>query len=102
MRRLLLSAHCRSISRTSDGAGKDDAAAPVDIKEQSGAYEYVLDVPGLRARDLKVKLVPDRVLQDADLGRVSAVCRDGVLRVTVLKLPPPGPVEIPRTIDVMP
>uniref|UniRef100_R7VZV9 SHSP domain-containing protein n=1 Tax=Aegilops tauschii TaxID=37682 RepID=R7VZV9_AEGTA len=92
MRRLLLSAHCRSISRTSDGAGKDDAAAPVDIKEQSGAYEYVLDVPGLRARDLK----------DADLGRVSAVCRDGVLRVTVLKLPPPGPVEIPRTIDVMP
>uniref|UniRef100_A0ACD5V371 Uncharacterized protein n=1 Tax=Avena sativa TaxID=4498 RepID=A0ACD5V371_AVESA len=34
---------------------------------------------------------------DADLGSVSAVCRDGVLTVTIQKLPP---VVIPRTIEV--
>ena len=107
---------------------------PVDIKELPSAYYYVLDVPGLRAGDLTVELVPDGWLkvtgehreevetvgciyhrkdrpmgqmehsfslpQDVDLRRVSAVCRDGVLTVTIGKLPSPVLVDFPRTIEV--
>ncbi|VFQ89081.1 unnamed protein product [Cuscuta campestris] len=37
--------------------------------------------------------------ENADLEKISAVCQEGVLTVTVEKLPPPEPKK-PRTIDV--
>ncbi|VFQ89467.1 unnamed protein product [Cuscuta campestris] len=37
--------------------------------------------------------------ENANLEKISAVCQDGVLTVTVEKLPPPEPKK-PRTIDV--
>ncbi len=36
---------------------------------------------------------------DADLDAIKAACEDGVLTVTVPKLPPPEPVK-PKTIEV--
>jgi HSP20 family protein len=40
------------------------------------------------------------VLPDnADVDKVAAVCRDGVLTVTVEKLPPPEPKK-PKTIEI--
>jgi HSP20 family molecular chaperone IbpA len=39
---------------------------------------------------------------DADMGRVSAMCRDGLLTVTIQKLPsPPLPFGSPRNIQVL-
>ncbi|CAN6847524.1 unnamed protein product, partial [Brassica oleracea] len=37
--------------------------------------------------------------ENADLEKISAVCNDGVLKVTVEKLPPPEPKK-PKTIQV--
>ncbi|CAN8299388.1 unnamed protein product [Cochlearia groenlandica] len=37
--------------------------------------------------------------ENADLDKISAVCNDGVLKVTVEKLPPPQPKK-PKTIQV--
>ncbi|CAA0838039.1 17.6 kDa class II heat shock protein [Striga hermonthica] len=37
--------------------------------------------------------------ENADMEKISAVCRDGVLTVTVEKLPPPEPKK-PKTIEV--
>jgi len=37
--------------------------------------------------------------ENADGDKVSAVCQDGVLTVTVPKLPPPEPKK-PKTIEV--
>ena len=37
--------------------------------------------------------------ENADLDKISAVCHDGVLKVTVQKLPPPEPKK-PKTIQV--
>ncbi|KAL1552321.1 17.3 kDa class II heat shock protein-like [Salvia divinorum] len=37
--------------------------------------------------------------ENADTDKISAVCQDGVLTVTVAKLPPPEPKK-PRTIEV--
>ncbi|XP_057799867.1 17.3 kDa class II heat shock protein-like [Salvia miltiorrhiza] len=37
--------------------------------------------------------------ENADVDAISAVCRDGVLTVTVRKLPPPEPKK-PKTIEV--
>ncbi|EOA21728.1 hypothetical protein CARUB_v10002171mg [Capsella rubella] len=37
--------------------------------------------------------------ENADLEKISAVCNDGVLKVTVQKLPPPEPKK-PKTIQV--
>ena len=37
--------------------------------------------------------------ENADLEKISAVCHDGVLKVTVQKLPPPEPKK-PKTIQV--
>ncbi|CAD6233089.1 unnamed protein product [Miscanthus lutarioriparius] len=39
------------------------------------------------------------LLDNADMDKISAVCRDGVLTVTVEKLPPPEPKK-PKTIEV--
>ncbi|KAL6838742.1 hypothetical protein ACP4OV_031456 [Aristida adscensionis] len=37
--------------------------------------------------------------ENADMDKIAAVCRDGVLTVTVEKLPPPEPKK-PKTIEV--
>ncbi|CAH9144670.1 unnamed protein product [Cuscuta epithymum] len=37
--------------------------------------------------------------ENADLGKITAVCHDGVLSVTVEKVPPPEPKK-PRSIEV--
>ncbi|PIA27759.1 hypothetical protein AQUCO_07600133v1 [Aquilegia coerulea] len=37
--------------------------------------------------------------ENADIEKISAVCQDGVLHVTVEKIPPPEPKK-PRTIEV--
>uniref|UniRef100_N1QY24 Uncharacterized protein n=1 Tax=Aegilops tauschii TaxID=37682 RepID=N1QY24_AEGTA len=39
--------------------------------------------------------------ENADMEKISAACRDGVLTVTVEKLPPPEPKK-PKTIQVAP
>jgi HSP20 family molecular chaperone IbpA len=114
-RRLLFPAHHRAFSTTRYFYYY--RKADVDIKELPDAYSYVVDVPGIRAGDLTVNMVPGRWLTiivarreetvasaicsyhlkqrpmgklhlsfgltgDADLGSVSAVCRDSVLTVT--------------------
>jgi HSP20 family protein len=82
------------------------AATPADVKELPGAYAFVVDMPGLGSGDIKVQVEDERVLvisgerrRNADMEKISAVCRDGVLTVSVEKLPPPEPKK-PKTIQV--
>ncbi|XP_037411812.1 17.5 kDa class II heat shock protein-like [Triticum dicoccoides] len=82
-----------------------------DIKVQV-EDERVLVISGERRREEKEdakylrmerrmgKLMRKFVLpENADMEKVSAVCRDGVLTVSVEKLPPPEPKK-PKTIQV--
>ncbi|KAM3347441.1 hypothetical protein ACQJBY_021407 [Aegilops geniculata] len=82
-----------------------------DIKVQV-EDERVLVISGERRREEKEdarylrmerrmgKLMRKFVLpENADMEKISAVCRDGVLTVTVDKLPPPEPKK-PKTIQV--
>ncbi|KAF7021448.1 hypothetical protein CFC21_034399 [Triticum aestivum] len=58
------------------------------------------DARYLRMERRMGKLMRKFVLPDnADMEKVSAVCRDGVLTVSVQKLPPPEPKK-PKTIQV--
>ncbi|XP_073130557.1 17.3 kDa class II heat shock protein-like [Henckelia pumila] len=109
------------------------AATPADIKEYPKAYEFVIDMPGLKSGDIKVQVEDGNVLlisgerkreqekegqkyvrmerrvgkfmrkfvlpENANTEAIKAVCHDGVLTVTVEKLPPPEPKK-PRTIEV--
>uniref|UniRef100_A0A7N1A6F0 SHSP domain-containing protein n=1 Tax=Kalanchoe fedtschenkoi TaxID=63787 RepID=A0A7N1A6F0_KALFE len=108
------------------------AATPADIKEEAGAYVFVIDMPGVKSGDMKVEVEDENVLviagerkreeeegakyvrmerrvgkfmrkfqlpENANVDKISAVCKDGVLTVTVEKLPPPEPKK-PKTIDV--
>ncbi|PKU61668.1 17.0 kDa class II heat shock protein [Dendrobium catenatum] len=101
------------------------ASTPADVKELPSAYEFVLDVPGLKYSDINVEIKDENLLvitgerlrndeKDEEEGKylrierrmgkfmrkftlpdnvnvevISAVCREGVLTVTVEKLPPP-------------
>ncbi|KAK8958154.1 17.9 kDa class II heat shock protein [Platanthera guangdongensis] len=97
------------------------AFTPADVKELPSAYEFVLDMPGVKSGEIKVQVEEDNLLviigerrrddekekeggkfslpDNANLETISAVCRDGVLTVTVEKLPPPEPKK-PKTIEV--
>lgn len=118
------------------------ARTPCDIKELPNAYQFVVDMPGVRPSEVKVQLEDDNVLvvsgerrrekaeegkegekkdegvkylrmerrmgkfmrkfvlpENANTENISAVCQDGVLTVTVEKLPPPEPKK-PKTIEV--
>ncbi|TMW85455.1 hypothetical protein EJD97_023121 [Solanum chilense] len=91
------------------------AATPVDVKEYPDSYVFVVDMPGLKSRDIKVQVEEDNVLlisgerkreeekevcqRNANTDAISAVSQDGVLTVTVQKLPPPEPKK-PKTIQV--
>ncbi|KAL8152308.1 hypothetical protein V2J09_010068 [Rumex salicifolius] len=113
------------------------ASTPADVKELPNSYQFIIDMPGLGAGDIKVEVEDDNVLvisgerkrnedqdqqketkylrmerrmgkfmrkfalpENANTGSgISAVCKDGVLTVTVEKLPPPEPKK-PKTIQV--
>ena len=111
------------------------ASTPVDVKELPSAYEFVLDMPGVKSGEIKVQVEDGNTLtitgerhrdeedkegggkylrlerrvgkfmrkfslpDNANLEDINAVCRDGVLTVTVKKLPPPQPKK-PKTIEV--
>ncbi|KAM0886832.1 hypothetical protein ACQ4PT_029447 [Festuca glaucescens] len=58
------------------------------------------DAKYLRMERRMGKLMRKFVLpENADMEKISAVCRDGVLTVSVEKLPPPEPKK-PKTIQV--
>ncbi|PKA63347.1 17.9 kDa class II heat shock protein [Apostasia shenzhenica] len=110
------------------------ASTPADVKELPSAYEFVIDMPGVKSGEIKVQLEDDSTIvisgerrrdeekekdgkylrmerrlgkfmrkfslpENANHEAISAVCRDGVLIVTVQKLPPPEPKK-PKTIEV--
>ncbi|GFP99558.1 17.9 kDa class ii heat shock protein [Phtheirospermum japonicum] len=97
------------------------AATPADVKEYPNSYVFVIDMPGLKSGDIGErkreeekdqgakyvrmerrigKFMRKFVLpENADTNKIAAVCQDGVLTVTVEKLPPPEPKK-PRTIEV--
>ncbi|KAI3954796.1 hypothetical protein MKW98_002902 [Papaver atlanticum] len=110
------------------------AATPADIKEYPDSYVFVLDMPGLKSEEIKVRVEENNVLvvtgmrqredekekevkyarmerrigkfirkfilpKNANIDAISAVCVDGVLTITVHKLPPPQPKK-PRTFQV--
>lgn len=112
-------------------------ATPADIIEYPNAYQFVVDMPGLKADQMKVQIEDGNVLvvsgerkrekekhekdqgveylrmerrlgkflkkfalfDNANRDAISAVYQDGVLTVTVEKLPPPEPKK-PKTIEV--
>ncbi|XP_021738934.1 17.6 kDa class II heat shock protein-like [Chenopodium quinoa] len=112
------------------------ARTPADIKDLPNAYQYIVDMPGVKPSEVTVQLEDDNVLvvsgerrrdkekdekegvkyvkmerrigkfmrkfelpENANLEKISAVCQDGVLTVTVEKVPPPKP-KVPKTIEV--
>ncbi|KAF2304297.1 hypothetical protein GH714_029586 [Hevea brasiliensis] len=60
------------------------ASTPADVKEYPNSFVFIIDMPGLKSGDIKVQVEDDK---------------DGVLTVTVDKLPPPEPKK-PKTIEV--
>ncbi|XXG42919.1 hypothetical protein AAC387_Pa01g3072 [Persea americana] len=105
-------------TRTYVRDAKAMASTPADVKECPNSYVFIIDMPGLKSGDIKVqveekegskyvrmerrvgKFMRKFVLpENADTEKISAVCRDGVLTVTVDKLPPPEPKK-PKTIEV--
>jgi len=127
----LLNAPTRSYVRDT----KAMASTPVDVKEYPNSYVFIIDMPGLKSNDIKVKIEDENVLNisgerkrnekeeetevkyirmerrvgkfmrkftlpaDCNVEAISAACQDGVLTVTVPKLPPPEPKK-PKTIEV--
>ncbi|OIS96273.1 PREDICTED: 18.8 kDa class II heat shock protein-like [Nicotiana attenuata] len=112
------------------------AATPADVKEYPNCYIFIVDMPGIKANEIKVQVEDENVLvvsgdrkkdkekdekegvkylrmerrvgkfmrkfvlpENANINTISAVCQDGVLRVTVEKLPPPEPKK-PKTVEV--
>lgn len=108
------------------------ASTPVDVKEYPNSYVFIIDMPGLNNKDIKVQVEDENILtisgerkreeeqdvkyirmerrvgkfmrkftlpDDSNMEAISATCHDGVLSVTVPKLPPPEPKK-PKTIEV--
>ncbi|KAI5669650.1 hypothetical protein M9H77_19503 [Catharanthus roseus] len=108
------------------------ASTPADVKEYPNYYTFIVDMPGIKANEIKVQIEDDNVLvisgerkrekedgvtylrmerrigklmrkfslpENANVDAISAVCQDGVLTVTVQKLPPPE-AKKPKTIEV--
>uniref|UniRef100_A0A7N0V236 SHSP domain-containing protein n=1 Tax=Kalanchoe fedtschenkoi TaxID=63787 RepID=A0A7N0V236_KALFE len=92
-----------------------------DIIENPKSYVFIIDMPGLKSGDIKVQVENENVLEEgvkyvrmerwgkfmrkftlqenANTDGITAVVQDGVLTVTVEKLPPPEPKK-PKTIEV--
>ncbi|KAH7574427.1 hypothetical protein JRO89_XS03G0294700 [Xanthoceras sorbifolium] len=114
------------------------AATPADVVEYPNSYVFIVDMPGIKAGEIKVQVESENVLvvsgerkrdkerenkdsgvvkyvrmerrvgkfmrkfvlpENANMDKISAVCQDGVLTVTVEKLPPPEPKK-PKTVVV--
>ncbi|KAJ0032002.1 hypothetical protein Pint_13722 [Pistacia integerrima] len=112
------------------------AATPADVVEYPNSYVFVVDMPGIKANEIKAQVEGEKVLvvsgerkrdkekdnkegvkyvrmerrvgkfmrrfalpENANMDAISAVAQDGVLTVTVEKLPPPEPKK-PKTIEV--
>ncbi|KAG6388051.1 hypothetical protein SASPL_153248 [Salvia splendens] len=101
-------------TRTYVRDAKAMAATPADVKYTRLVEEdNVLNISGERKREEEEegakyvrmerrigKFMRKFVLpENADTDKISAVCQDGVLTVTVAKLPPPEPKK-PKTIEV--
>nr|GMD87390.1 17.3 kDa class II heat shock protein-like [Ipomoea batatas] len=92
-------------SRTFMLDAKAMAATPADVKEYPSSYVFIIDMPGLKSGDIKVQIDEDNLMrkfvlpENANKEKITAVCQDGVLTVTVEKLPPPEPKK-PRTIEI--
>ncbi|GAB4854501.1 hypothetical protein Ancab_023083 [Ancistrocladus abbreviatus] len=81
------------------------ASTPADSKEYPNSYQFIVDMPGLKSGEIKVQVEDDNVLmisgerkRDEEKEGVKGD-QDGVLTVTVEKLPPPEPKK-PKTIEV--
>lgn len=108
------------------------AATPADVVEYPNSYVFVVDMPGIKASEIKVQVESENVLvvsgerkrdpkekdnkdgvkyvrmerrfgkfmrkfvlpDNANVEKISALCQDGVLIVTVEKVPPPQPKTI--------
>lgn len=108
------------------------AATPADVMEYPNSYVFVVDMPGIKASEIKVQFESENVLvvsgerkrdpkekdnkdgvkyvrmerrfgkfmrkfvppDNANVDKISALCQDGVLTVTVEKVPPPQPKTI--------
>ncbi|KAJ8900394.1 hypothetical protein K2173_025034 [Erythroxylum novogranatense] len=109
-------------SRTYVRDTKAMASTPMDVKELPNSYVFVIDMPGLKSstssgerkreenkeQDIKYLRMERRIgkfmrkfvlPENANTDSISAVCQDGVLTVTVNKVPPPEPKK-PKTIEV--
>lgn len=108
------------------------AATPADVMEYPNSYVFIVDMPGIKASEIKVQVESENVLvvsgerkrdpkekdnkdgvkyvrmerrfgkfmrkfvlpDNANVDKISALCQDGVLTVTVEKVPPPQPKTI--------
>ncbi|KAJ7966387.1 17.3 kDa class II heat shock protein-like [Quillaja saponaria] len=88
-------------SRTYVRDAKAIAATPADVKDGERKREEEKDgVKYVRMERRVGKFMRKFVLpENANTDAISAVCQDGVLTVTVQKLPPPEPKK-PKTIEV--
>ncbi|GAB4836979.1 hypothetical protein Ancab_001893 [Ancistrocladus abbreviatus] len=78
---------------------KATARTPANVKEYPNTYQFIINMPRTKSSEVKVQLEDENVLVNANIEAIKAVCRDGVLTVTVEKLPPPEPKK-PKTIQV--
>ncbi|KAK9102493.1 hypothetical protein Sjap_019747 [Stephania japonica] len=76
------------------GERKRAAEEAEEEKEKEGAAKY-LRMERRVGKFMRKFTLPD----NANVEAISAVCQDGVLKVTVQKLPPPEPKK-PKTIEV--
>lgn len=108
------------------------AATPADVVEYPNSYVFIVDMPRIKASEIKVQIESENVLvvsgernrdpkekdnkdgvkyvrmerrvgkfmrkfqlpDNANMDKISALYQDGVLAVTVEKLPPPQPKTI--------
>lgn len=108
------------------------AARPADVMEYPNSYVFIVDMPGIKASEIKVQVESENVLvvsgerkrdpkekdnkdgvkyvrmerrfgkfmrkfvlpDNANVDKISVLCQDGVLTVTVEKVPPPQPKTI--------
>ncbi|XP_077224876.1 17.3 kDa class II heat shock protein-like [Tasmannia lanceolata] len=108
------------------------ASTPTDVIEYPDRYVFVIDMPGVKITDIKVRVEDKKVLvisgerkkeeeeeakyvrmerrvgnfmrkfvlpDNANTDEIVAVYQNGVLIVTIDKVPPPEPKE-PKNIDV--
>uniref|UniRef100_A0A803KQX7 SHSP domain-containing protein n=1 Tax=Chenopodium quinoa TaxID=63459 RepID=A0A803KQX7_CHEQI len=87
-----------------DMNAKDRTTTPLaDILSNPKEYVFYVDVPGLSKSDVQLeRSLPQKMMrkfrlpQDADASTISAKCENGVLTVTVQKIPP----SKPKTVQV--